>query len=431
MDFDYKNILIYGYSRSGKAVEKVLKDIKANYKIYDSKIKITGGDFLGKLSARILKKYDLIIISPGISIYDKYIKIADKLGIKIISELEFGFWFTSAEIIAITGTNGKTTTTKLINEVLKLAGYKSECYGNIGNPLSQAYKKDLDYIVCEVSSFQLEATDKFVSKIGVLLNISEDHINRHKTFKNYFECKKSLFKNNSNSDFVVLGTDNYYCNEIKNNVIGSVVCFGKNNQEISVKDGEIYINGEKICEINKKLKEYTYIENILAVVSVMKILNIPIEFINKIDMSDKKENRMEEFLVHKGITYINDSKATNPDSVVKALETLKDNIILLVGGTDKNINFKFFVKTIPNNVKETILFGECYKKVSKLFKKENKKHSSFKTLKLATEYAVDIAEKGDTVILSPACASFDEFSNYEERGEFFKKTIMSRLNISD
>ena len=391
MDFDYKNILIYGYSRSGKAVEKVLKDIKANYKIYDKKIKITGGEFVGKLSYRILRKFDLIVLSPGISIFDKYVKMAERLGIKVISELEFGFWFTSAEVIAVTGTNGKTTTTTMINDVLKLAGYKSEAFGNIGRPLSSAYKMDLDYIVCEVSSFQLEATDNFVSSVGVLLNISEDHIDRHKNFKNYIDCKKSLFKNNSVSDSVVIGTDSKVCDNISQNVIGNVLTFGRNDQNMTIKDSKVYLNGEKICEINKKLKEYTYIDNILAVICVMKFLNIPYEIINKICMEEKLEHRMECFLNNNGVTYINDSKATNPDSVVKAVESIKGNIILLVGGYDKNIKFNSFVEWIPNNIKETICFGQCGKKISKILNKYNKNYSCFKNLKLATEYAAGVA----------------------------------------
>jgi len=432
MDFDYKNILIYGYSRSGKAVEKVLKDINANYKIYDKKIKITGGEFVGRLSARVVKSFDLIVISPGVSIFDKYVKMAERMGIKVISELEFGFWFTSAEVIAVTGTNGKTTTTTLINEVLNLAGYKSDCYGNIGKPLSLAYKKDLDYIVCEVSSFQLEATDKFVSKIGILLNISEDHTNRHKTFKNYVECKKALFKNNSNSDYVVVGTDNEVCDKISSQLIGNLITFGKDGQNVTTKDGKIFINGQKVCEINKKLREFTYIDNILAVISVMNVLNIPYDLINKVNLKTKIENRMEVFLNHKGVTYINDSKATNPDSTIKAIESLKGNIVLIVGGFNKNLKFKPFFEWLPDNIKETILFGGCSKQLAKIFKNLNKRrYTCYKSLKNATEHAMDIAEKGDIILLSPACASFDEFSSYEERGNFFKETILSRLNKSE
>ncbi len=427
MDFDYKNILIFGYSKSGKAVEEVLKDVGVKYKIYDDKIKINGGLYLSKLNYKNLKQFDLVVLSPGVSVFNKKVRLAEQMGIKVISELEFGFWFTSAEIIAITGTNGKTTTTTLINEVLNLAGYKSGAYGNIGNPLSSAYKKDLDYIVCEVSSFQLETTDKFVGKIGILLNIAEDHINRHKTFKNYIDCKKGLFKNCSTTDYALIGNNSIFCDKIADDVVAKVIRFGQNNEEITIKDNKIYINGEKVCEISKKLMNFTYIDNILAVIGVMNILNVSFELINKLQLPNKMDNRMEVFLKHDGITYINDSKATNPDATKKAVESVKGDIILMLGGCDKNVSFCDLIKTLPTNVKNILVFGEVSKKIARELKKNgNKNFTIFKSLGSAIDFATSIACKGDVILFSPANASFDEFSNYEERGEFFKNRVKSR-----
>lgn len=430
MDFDYKNILIFGYSRSGKAVEKVLKDIGSNYKIYDDKIKIDGGLYISKLTRRGLSNFDLIILSPGVSIYHKKIKLAEQLGIKVISELEFGFWFTSADIIAVTGTNGKTTTTFLINQVLQLAGFKSDAYGNIGNPLSCAYKKDLDYIVCEVSSFQLESTDKFVGSIGILLNVSPDHIDRHKTFKNYCECKKGLFKNCSPDDYAVIGNNSAYSVKISKDIAGKVLCFGKNNEEVVAKDNKIYINNEKVCEINKKLMEFTFIDNILAVISVMYILKIDFDLINKIKLPSENEHRLECFLRHNGITYINDSKATNPHAVKNAVETIKGNIVLLVGGYDKKLSFKELIGWLPSNVVSVVSFGSAGKRIARELKILGKNFVYCKTLDKAIDCGMDILVKGDTLLLSPACSSFDEFTSYEERGKFFKNKVLSRLNLS-
>lgn len=429
MDFDYKNILIFGYSKSGKAVEEVLKDIGAKYKIYDDKIKISGGLYLSKLNYKNLKQFDLIVLSPGVSVYNKKVQLAERMGIKVISELEFGFWFTSAEIIAVTGTNGKTTTTTLINDVLNMAGYKSGAYGNIGNPLSSAYKKDLDYIVCEVSSFQLETTDKFVGKIGILLNIAEDHINRHKTFKNYVDCKKGLFKNCSTTDYALIGNNSPLCDKIANDVVAKVFRFGQNNEELTVKDNKIYLNGEKLCEISKKLMNFTYVDNILAVIGVMSILNIPFDLINKLSLPSKMKNRMEVFLKCGGKTYINDSKATNPDATKKAVESIKGDVILLLGGCDKNVSFCDLINTLPTSVKNVVVFGEVAKKIVKELKKSgNKNFAVFKSLGSAVDYVVNIANKGDTVLFSPANASFDEFSNYEERGGFFKNRVKSKVS---
>lgn len=425
MDFDYKNILIYGYSRSGKAVENVLKDIGVKYKIYDQKLKIDGGEFLSKLTYRRLKKFDLIVISPGVSIYNKYIKLAEKLKIKIISELEFGYWFTSADIIAITGTNGKTTTTTLVNKVLQLAGYKCDAYGNIGRPLSEAYKKDYDYIVCEVSSFQLEATDKFMAKIGVLLNISEDHIDRHKNYKNYINCKKSLFKNCNNNCYNII--DNNLLDNVinKHDIVGNVIEI--DNSVIHIDKNIIYKNGEKIIEISERIINFTYLKNILAVLNIMDILNIPFGLINEIQLDDVNEHRMEKFLVDKEITYINDSKATNPDAVINGLSTLNNNVILMLGGKNKGINFNDLIAKIDNKVKNIIVFGDSANELSRGLKKHNKIYNKFDNLLNAINYVLSVVEAGDTVYFAPACASFDEFSGYEERGKFFKNTILSRL----
>ena len=432
MGFDYKNILIFGYARSGKAVEKVLKDINVNYKIYDENIKIDGGLYISKLSKKRLKEFDLIVISPGVSIYHKKIKLAEQLGIKIISELEFGYWFTSAEIIAITGTNGKTTTTKLVNEVLKLAGYKSGVYGNIGNPLSSAYKENLDYIVCEVSSFQLECTDKFLGYIGVLLNVSEDHLDRHKTFKNYVNCKRNLFKNCDNNDYVVIGNNSIHCVNINKEICGNKLLFGNSNCDIYTKENSVFINENKVCTINKKLLEYTFLDNILAVISIMHILKIDYNLINKIDVPSKKENRLECFLKHKGITFINDSKATNPDAVNKAIETIKGNVVLMLGGYDKKLSFKELIKNLPSNITHVVAFGQMGKKISReLYLKKNKNYSTYKSLDLAIDNVLKILKKGDTLLLSPGCSSFDEFSSYEERGKFFKQKILRGFNISE
>lgn len=432
MDFDYKNILIFGYSRSGRAVEKVLKDINVNYKIYDENIKLDGGLYVSKLNKNRLKNFDLIVLSPGVSIYHKKVKLAEQLGIKIISELEFGYWFTSAEIIAVTGTNGKTTTTTLINEVLKLAGYKSGAYGNIGNPLSSAYKKDFDYIVCEVSSFQLESTDKFLGYISILLNVSEDHLDRHKSFKNYVNCKKDLFKNCDNDNYIVIGNNSQHCDKISHEVCGKKLLFGNNNEDIIMKENKVFIHNKKVCDINKRLLDFTFVDNILAVISVMHILKIDYELINKIELPNKKENRLECFLKHGGMTFINDSKATNPDAVKKAIDTIKGNIVLMLGGFDKKISFKNLIKSLPKNVVGIVTFGQMGKSISKELKlRGDIKYISSKTLREGIDEALKIIRKGDTLLFSPGCSSFDEFSSYEERGKFFKQKILRELNIGE
>ena len=171
MNFDYKNILIMGYGKSGEAVEEIVKKLQVDYKIYDAEKKITGGNYYSRLTKKIVRDFDLIVLSPGISIYNKFVSYAERIGIKVIGELEFGYWFTDSPILAITGTNGKTTTTRLLNNMVATT-YDCNAFGNIGNPLSMGYKEKLDYMVCEVSSFQLESTYSFKPYISVILNIA-------------------------------------------------------------------------------------------------------------------------------------------------------------------------------------------------------------------------------------------------------------------
>ena len=185
MNLDYKNILIYGYLKSGQAVEQVLIKQNIPYKIYDDNLKLQGGQYLTKIKPSILKMFDLVVISPGISIYNKVVMLAESLGIKVVSELEFGYWFCKCPIIAVTGTNGKTTTVSLLGHILSEFGLKTQVFGNIGNPLCNIinYKK-LDFAVVEVSSFQLEATDKFCADYGIILYIDQDHTDRHTRYEN-------------------------------------------------------------------------------------------------------------------------------------------------------------------------------------------------------------------------------------------------------
>ena len=184
MEFDYKNILIMGYGKSGQAVENIVKKLgEVSYKIYDRGKGINGGKYTSKLTKKFIRQFDLLVVSPGISVYNKYILYAERIGIKVIGELEFGYWFTSSPVIAITGTNGKTTTTGLVRDIVSKK-YTSEAFGNIGVPLSEAHNVSLDYLVCEVSSFQLETTSMFTPHISVILNIAEDHLDRHKSMEN-------------------------------------------------------------------------------------------------------------------------------------------------------------------------------------------------------------------------------------------------------
>ncbi len=422
MDFNYKNVLIMGYGRSGKSVENVLKDIGVNYGIYDKKIKIDGGCFYSKLGKSILSKFDLMVLSPGISVYNRYVRLAERLGIKVISELEFGFWFTNADIIAVTGTNGKTTTVNLINKMLGLAGYKSMAYGNVGVPLTKAYGKDLDYIVCEVSSFQLEATDKFLPYISILLNIDVDHLDRHKTFRNYYECKKALFKNCKNDDNVLINYDDKFSKQVSSEIGGKINYFSATTkQDVYMVDGQMAWDDNLIMP-----NAIIPIEDQLAVCGVAKIMGISKDVVINTLKDFDICHRYEFVLKNKGITYINDSKATNIHATRYALSHTNGGVVLLLGGENKKLNFTPLAKELRNDNYRVVLFGKARKSIGRELKKEKVEYISTKHLKDAIEVSGDIAKRGDTVLLSPGCASFDEFGSYEERGDFFKNQVMQR-----
>lgn len=435
MDFNYKNILIFGYGGSGRAVEDVLKDIKKPYKIYDKKVRIGGGCYILKLSKKVLSQFDLIVVSPGVSVFNKYLRIADNMGIKVIGELEFGYWFTTGKIIAVTGTNGKTSTVQLISEMLSNAGYNVGAYGNIGTPLSRAYGIKLDYIICEVSSFQLETTDKFVGDVGVLLNVDEDHLDRHKTLRNYINCKKDLFKNCNTNSIVVLNDDDETCHKFANDVTGKVMLTSKCNivNGVYVKNASIYYknNNETIelFNINKNKINATYLDNLLACIAVGISQNIPKEVILKTLKNWKvMPHRIEFVSKNDGVTYINDSKSTNIHSVIKAIESVNGNVILLMGGKNKKLNFNNFFKNLASNVVQIITFGDAKKYLAKLAKKYNLKVNLAKDIKTAVMLAKSYAQKGDTILFSPGCTSFDNFNNYAERGDYFKKVVWDVLN---
>ena len=430
MNFDYKNILIMGYGKSGIAVEEILKKIDAKYKIYDNSKKINGGNYLFKLNRNIIAQFDLIVVSPGFSIFNKFIVMAERMGIKVVGELEFGYWFTSSPVIAITGTNGKTTTTQLINEITATT-YSCGAYGNIGNPLSLAYKEDVDYLVCEVSSFQLETTYSFLPYISVILNIAEDHLDRHKTIDNYIKCKIGLIKNCTEKSLVVLNGDDQIIMSRTENIKAKKYYISKFNKVKGV-----YISKEKIyVNLNGKPQEFLpiaeledfngIIDDVLASILVGCILKIDKEkIITTIKNFHVSPHRMELVANKNGVKFIDDSKSTNVHSSLNALSVVKDDVILLLGGGDKKLNFDEIFKMYKDKLKFIVAFGEARKKIVKCASKFNYENiKSFKSFYDGVKFACEFAKENDVVLLSPACTSFDEFGSYAERGDAFAKTI--------
>lgn len=434
VDFDYKKVLIMGYGKSGKAVEKVLKKINVEYLIYDVNHKVSGGGYCYKLNKKIIESIDLIVVSPGIDIKNKYIVMAEKMGIKVIGELEFGYWFTDSPVIAITGTNGKTTTTKLVNEILSTK-FLSGAFGNIGDPLSNAYNKNLNYLVCEVSSFQLESTYSFKPYISVILNIAEDHLDRHKSFEEYINYKISLLKNCTEKSIVILNADDKIIMERTQSLVAKKYYVSMYNKVkgVYVKDGKIFSNiGNKtteIIDIEELSGQEFILEDIMVGILIGLLLKVDTDnIISTLKTFKTDPHRMEDVEIHGGIRYINDSKSTNVHSSLNALKNLEGNVILLLGGLYKNISFDEIFSKYSNKLKMVVAYGNARKQILKCAKKYSFQNiHSEKTFYDAVKYACEIAKEQSTVLLSPACSSFDEFKNYEERGERFS-TLVKEFN---
>ena len=449
-----QNILILGATlRSGVSIANVLYDINCNnninieYALSDSKteeeLKLSIEAlkdkntklYFGKQDANILKDITLIIISPGVPQSIDIVKEAKKRNIKVIGEIEFAYnLIPDRNYISVTGTDGKTTTVNLIYSIIN-SYKKARLLGNVGNTFSkevESIEKDED-IVLELSSFQLETVDNFHSHISVILNIAEDHLDRYKDIEDYFNAKKNITKNQNSNDFLILNYDNFYTNRYYNELIKTkdiafnVLTFSTKYREANLyynnEDECLYYNAEKIFSIAKrKLLGMHNIENILASVLACIEDNIPIEYIDKaVNNFQSIEHRLEFVKEIDGVRYINDSKATSMSAVMSALKSFDKNIILIMGGRNKGIDFKPLKSIIEERVKKLILTGEASEDLSSMIDVSNK--IIIKDFTEAFDYAKKIALKGDTVLLSPGCASFDSFKNYEERGKYFKSLV--------
>lgn len=436
MEFDYKNILIMGYGKSGQAVENIIKKLgDISYQIYDKGKRINGGKYTSKLSKKFVRQFDLIVVSPGISVYNKYISYAERIGIKVIGELEFGYWFTDSPVVAITGTNGKTTTTSLVNDIVGRK-YLSNAYGNIGVPLSDAHNEKLDYLVCEVSSFQLETTCMFTPYISVILNIAEDHLDRHKNMENYIKCKLGLLKNCTEKSLIVLNADDKIIMERTAGIKAKkyYISMYEKVKGVYLHNGKIYAclnnKAEKIIDIDEIPNVVSVLQDVLASVLVGLLLKVEKDLIIEAIKSFKvKSHRLELVATHNNITYIDDSKSTNIHSTLNGLSVVKDRVVLLLGGEDKNLNFAPIFEQYKDKINLIVAFGVTRKKILKTGQKlgfENIKVE--KTFADAVKVACESAEENNIVLLSPACSSFDEFSSYAERGEMFAKVVRKYID---
>lgn len=441
-----KNILVCGIARSGIAVARLVKKMGGNVTLQDMKQRenISEADelekegfslYLGDNPDDIVSKQDLIIISPGIPVYLPFIAKSESLGIPVISEVELAFRHTPCPVVAITGTNGKTTTTTMVGEIMQEFFGNVEVVGNIGVSYSGVVDKLVEnqWVVAEISSFQMEKADTFYPKICAVLNIAPDHLNRHKTMENYIAMKERVFQNQTENDFTILNFDDKVCRAMADKTKGKVVFFSsreKLDSGIYIEDNAIKFNYNGINETVINIDELQILgrhnhENIMATVGIVAMAGVDFETIRKVLRKFMGvEHRIEYVNTVKDVVYYNDSKATNVDAGICGISAMNRPTILIGGGSEKGEDFTNWIKSFDDKVKHFILIGETATQI-----KECANANGFDDITMsnsmeeAVELAHSMAEKGYAVLLSPACASFDMFQNYEKRGEYFKECV--------
>ena len=428
MKFKNLNVLVYGLSMSGEWASRLLINKRANVFLYDDNFEILKSKtikncfMLNSLNENLIEQFDLIIVSPSIPLDNEFLVKANERNITIMSELEFASMFCK-KYVAITGTNGKTTTTELVTDILNKK-YKAVACGNIGYPLSRAVLEKKNYIkVIEVSSFMLEHANKFSPHVATILNISPDHLIRHKTMENYTALKKSIFKNLKSNDYAVINLDDNI--HLTNDTL-KITYSQKHTADVYLKDGAIYLHKHKIANINElKLTGKHNISNIMCAICFGYIYKVRPELIRQAILSYTPEHfRIENVGVINQIKFINDSKSTNIASTLASVESTKGAIILLLGGSNKMLNFDELFNKLSKRVKFVILYGEIAENLEKA--NDNKfDYSTCADLKEAFNIATTHALAGDTILLSPATASYDQYSNYIERGKHFNELVMN------
>jgi len=394
---------------------------------------------IGSHTEEFLKDVDFVVISPGVDERIENLDFLKKRGIPVISEIELAYNFSkSKKIIGITGTNGKTTTTTLLGEIFKNSNYKSVVCGNIGNTFIGEIKNiDEDtWVILEISSFQLEKIKSFKPYIACLLNIDYDHFDRYSNMEEYISAKKRIFENQDEKDFSVLNFDNYWIKRLLKEIKSKKLffSFSKIFNGAYYENGGIFINvdGKTRRIKTDKIKLYGKgnIENIMACSLISVLCGIEEDIVQKtIENFKPLPHRMEIVAEIDGIVFINDSKSTNPHSVRNSILSIdkKNKIILILGGKDKGFPYYQLKKYLKDRVKFIILFGEAKERIKNELKSLNIPIETVESLRGCILLAKKIGKRGDTVLFSPGCSSFDMFKNYKERGDVFKKEVLSLL----
>ena len=448
MNLSKKNVLVVGCGISGIGSTKLLEKVGANPILFDENKNVdpdavrsrfgeeTKADIvIGELSKETENAIDLVVLSPGVPSDTPFADSFRNRNIPVIGEIELAYLCAKGQILAITGTNGKTTTTALCGKIVEEYFASSFVVGNIGNPYTDAalQMKEETVTVAEISSFQLETIEKFHPKVCAILNITEDHLNRHHTMENYVRTKQNITKNQTAEDICVLNYEDPYTADFMDRCPSKVVCFSSARElkDGYYLDGEIMKyaqGGEAVALMNiheMKLLGIHNVENVMAAIAITESFGIPREHILKIvKQFSAVEHRIEYVTTVNDVDYYNDSKGTNPDAAMKAVQAMNRPTIVIGGGYDKDSQYDEWIESFGDKVKWLILLGQTREKIARCAK-EHGFHNVIlvDSLEEAVTTAYEKANRHEAVLLSPACASWGMFPNYEVRGRMFKEFV--------
>jgi UDP-N-acetylmuramoylalanine--D-glutamate ligase len=444
IDLQGRKVLVVGLARTGLATVKFLKtkgsivsttEMRPKEEMKEAIQELEGMDIpmeWGGHRTETFLKPDLIVVSPGVDLSIEPIQKALKKGIRVISEIELAYHFIHIPIIAVTGTNGKTTTTLLIGEMLKEEGKRVGVGGNVGDPLILFADggSRWEVLVVEISSFQLEAIEDFRPRFSVLLNITEDHLDRYLRYEDYIEAKVRIFSNQNSGDVAVLNRDDPIVMKHGAKVKAKKVFFSleerldegafSSDQNILLRFGE---KEEDYSLVKTPLKGIHNVENMMAALTTARIFGCSKKAIEAVlGRFEGLEHRLEFVREIEGIRFYNDSKGTNVGSVVKSLQSFSEPIILIAGGKDKKGDLTPLRELIQSRVKRLILIGEAKERMGRELGGLTDMVMA-RNLEEAVTFAYQAAKRGEVVLLSPACSSFDMFKDYKERGKVFKEAV--------
>ena len=447
-----EKVLVVGTGKSGIAATQLLLRTGKMPVLFDSNAELDKDEILGKLSLSGDEKKQVeivlgdlteeekkelsgVVLSPGVPTDTEFVNDLRNRGLLISGEIELAFEQEMGAVLAITGTNGKTTTTTLLGEIMKATGKKTFVVGNIGNPYTlEAEKTDADSVtVAEISSFQLETIHTFRPRVSSILNITPDHLNRHHTMENYVKAKQDITKNQTKEDYCVLNAEDPYTDAFLEQCPATVILFSSQRE---LADGYFYadeciykaVQGkkQKLMNIHEmRLLGMHNVENVMAAIAMADAYGADMEVILNVVRDFKAvEHRIEYVKTVRGVDYYNDSKGTNPDAAIKGIGAMVKPTYLIGGGYDKQSEYDEWIESFGGKVRKLVLLGQTREKIADCAKKHGFTDYIFvDDLQQAVDYCAEHAKEGEAVLLSPACASWGMFPNYEVRGKMFKDMV--------